>query len=105
MPAPATRTPSGCPVSGPPERLEATAPPLGLAAAGTIQRRQVPWTVGNDLLVLWTDGLVDAENDAGEPFGEARLLDEVVRPPEGNARGHRQAVLDEADDVRRPSDR
>jgi sigma-B regulation protein RsbU (phosphoserine phosphatase) len=32
---------------------------------------------GNDLLVLWTDGLVDAQNDAGEPYGEQRLLDEV----------------------------
>ena len=61
--------------SGAPERLEATAPPLGLAAAGNIQRRQVPWSPGNDLLVLWTDGLVDARNEAGEPFGEQRLLD------------------------------
>ena len=31
---------------GDPERLEATAPPLGLATAGSIQRRQVPWTRG-----------------------------------------------------------
>ena len=65
------------PGAGPPERLEATAPPLGLATAGNIQRRQVPWSFGDDLLVLWTDGLVDARNDAGEPFGEQRLLDEV----------------------------
>jgi sigma-B regulation protein RsbU (phosphoserine phosphatase) len=58
-------------------RLEATAPPLGLATAGSIQRREVPWSFGDDLLVLWTDGLVDARNEAGEPFGEQRLLDEV----------------------------
>ena len=50
---------------GDPERLETTAPPLGLATAGSIQRRQVPWSVGHDLLVLWTDGLVDARNDVG----------------------------------------
>jgi phosphoserine phosphatase RsbU/P len=62
---------------GDPERLEATAPPLGLATAGSIQRRQVPWSVDHDLLVLWTDGLVDARNEAGEPFGEQRLLDTV----------------------------
>jgi len=62
---------------GEPERLEATAPPLGLATAGSIKRRQVPWRVGADLLVLWTDGLVDARNEAGEPFGEQRLLAEV----------------------------
>jgi sigma-B regulation protein RsbU (phosphoserine phosphatase) len=59
---------------GDPERLDATAPPLGLATAGSIQRRQVPWSVDHDLLVLWTDGLVDARNEAGEPFGEQRLL-------------------------------
>jgi len=62
---------------GDPERLEATAPPLGLATAGSIQRRQVPWSVDHDLLVLWTDGLVDARNEAGEPFGEQRLLEIV----------------------------
>ncbi|MEO7985586.1 MAG: GAF domain-containing SpoIIE family protein phosphatase [Gemmatimonadales bacterium] len=62
---------------GDPERLETTAPPLGLATTGAIQRKQLPWSVGADLLVLWTDGLVDARNDAGEPFGEARLLAEV----------------------------
>jgi len=62
---------------GDPERLETTAPPLGLATAGSIHRRQVPWSVGHDLLVLWTDGMVDARNDADEPFGEQRLLAEV----------------------------
>jgi phosphoserine phosphatase RsbU/P len=65
------------PRTGAPERLEATAPPLGLATAGSIQSRQVPWSFGDDLLVLWTDGLVDARNEAGEPFGEQRLLAEV----------------------------
>ncbi|MGH7499891.1 MAG: PP2C family protein-serine/threonine phosphatase, partial [Gemmatimonadales bacterium] len=62
---------------GDPERLESTAPPLGLAIPGAIQRKQLPWSIGADLLVLWTDGLVDARNDAGEPFGEPRLLAEV----------------------------
>jgi sigma-B regulation protein RsbU (phosphoserine phosphatase) len=66
------------PRRGSPERLEATAPPLGLAVAGSIQRRQVPWSVGDDLLVLWTDGLVDARDEAGEPFGEQRLLEEIT---------------------------
>jgi sigma-B regulation protein RsbU (phosphoserine phosphatase) len=66
------------PRDGPPERLEATAPPLGLAIAGDIQARQVTWSPGNDLLVLWTDGLVDARNDADEPFGERRLLAEIA---------------------------
>jgi phosphoserine phosphatase RsbU/P len=75
------------PRHGPPERLEATAPPLGLATAGSIQRRQVPWSVGSDLLVLWTDGLVDARDETGEPFGEQRLLAAIS--------AHRQATPEE----------
>lgn len=61
------------PAEGDPVRLEATAPPLGL---GSMEGgcRTVTWTAGKDLLCIWTDGLVDAENEAGERFGEARLL-------------------------------
>jgi serine phosphatase RsbU (regulator of sigma subunit) len=36
--------------------------------------REVEWKTGEDLLCLWTDGLVDAENATGERYGEARLL-------------------------------
>jgi phosphoserine phosphatase RsbU/P len=82
---------------GEPERLETTAPPLGLATAGSIQRRQVPWSVGHDLLVLWTDGMVDARNEAGEPFGEQRLLAEVCARRTEPAEAIVQAVLAAAD--------
>ena len=82
---------------GEPERLEATAPPLGLATAGSIQRRQVPWSVGHDLLVLWTDGLVDATNEAGEPFGDERLLAEVCSRRTEPVETIVQAVLAAAD--------
>lgn len=58
---------------GEPERLEATAPPIGLAES-VIGKRSTGWTAGRDLLCIWTDGLVDAQNDQGERFGEARLL-------------------------------
>jgi sigma-B regulation protein RsbU (phosphoserine phosphatase) len=82
---------------GEPERLEATAPPLGLATAGNIQRRQVPWSVGTDLLVLWTDGLVDARNDDGEPFGEHRLLANVCARREDAPEVIVKSVLEEAE--------
>ncbi len=82
---------------GDPERLEATAPPLGLATPGSIQRKQVPWSVGHDLLVLWTDGLVDARNAEGEPFGEARLLAEVCARRTEPAEAVVHAVLAAAD--------
>jgi sigma-B regulation protein RsbU (phosphoserine phosphatase) len=93
------------PRTGAPERLEATSPPLGLAAIGTIQRRQVPWTTGTDLLVLWTDGLVDARNDLGEPFGEQRLLDEVCVQRRETPEAIVKAVLARADEFgARPTD-
>jgi phosphoserine phosphatase RsbU/P len=62
------------PADGPPERLDATAPPLGLARSPDIGLRTVPWDRHTDLLCLWTDGLVDAENASGERYGEGRLL-------------------------------
>lgn len=61
------------PARGDPVRLDATAPPLGLGA-DKIGCRAVPWNREEDLLCLWTDGLVDAADAGGERFGEARLL-------------------------------
>ncbi|MEP7325286.1 MAG: PP2C family protein-serine/threonine phosphatase, partial [Gemmatimonadota bacterium] len=66
------------PAVGDPERLETTAPPLGLAARGSIERRDILWHKGSDLLCLWTDGLVEARNADGQPFGEPRLLEAIV---------------------------
>jgi len=83
------------PLSGAPERLPATAPPLGLSTAASIQRRQVPWAPKTDLLCLWTDGLVDRGTGSG--FTEQQLLAEIslrrTRPPEEIVR----AVFTEAD--------
>jgi len=61
------------PQVGDPVRLAATSPPLGLAAEAPMERLEVPWRKG-DTLCLWTDGLTDAANPAGERFGEARIL-------------------------------
>ena len=49
--------------------------------------------MGHDLLVLWTDGLVDARNEDGEPFGEQRLLAEVCAHRNEPAEAIVQAVL------------
>ena len=62
------------PASGPPVRLDATAPPLGLVRPAEVTSRSVEWNPEGDLLCLWTDGLVDSANALGERFGEARLL-------------------------------
>ncbi|MGH7592492.1 MAG: PP2C family protein-serine/threonine phosphatase, partial [Gemmatimonadales bacterium] len=59
------------------ERLDPTAPPLGLVEAGRFGRRMVPWHFADDLLVVFTDGLQDQVNEAGERFGEGRILERV----------------------------
>jgi serine phosphatase RsbU (regulator of sigma subunit) len=78
---------------------------LGLAGVGTIQRRQISWGIGKDLLVLWTDGLVDARNEQGEPFGEERLLAEVASRRTEAPEAIVQAVLGRAEEFgARPTD-
>jgi sigma-B regulation protein RsbU (phosphoserine phosphatase) len=65
------------PKTGDPQRLPTTAPPLGLAGDATIGLNQVPWVAGEDLLCLWTDGLVEQGVDGA--FTEERLLAEIAQ--------------------------
>ncbi|MBI1810056.1 MAG: SpoIIE family protein phosphatase [Gemmatimonadetes bacterium] len=65
------------------ERLAATDAPLGLGSNAPAVA-QVPWTRGADLLVLFTDGISDARDDAGRVLGEAKVL-EVVRARRADA--------------------
>lgn len=58
--------------SGGLERLESTGRPLGLLPGGAYEERRLAVGPG-DALLLFTDGLLDAENAAGEAFGEERL--------------------------------
>ena len=61
------------------ERLGATSPPLGLARSDTIKGAEISWQTGSDLLVLVSDGIIDARNAEGERFGEPRVLELVAR--------------------------
>jgi sigma-B regulation protein RsbU (phosphoserine phosphatase) len=60
---------------GPPERLAAIDPPLGMVpiTATTAERR---WRQ-DDLLILFTDGISDARAPNGERLGEARVLETI----------------------------
>jgi sigma-B regulation protein RsbU (phosphoserine phosphatase) len=64
-------------IDGSYERLAAADPPLGMGEGrpATIRR---PWDTAGDLLVLFTDGISDARNPAGERLGEQKILD-VIR--------------------------
>lgn len=55
------------------ERLETGGLPLGLMRNARYEFAQVPLAPG-DLLVVFTDGLIEAENDKEEEFGEGRML-------------------------------
>jgi hypothetical protein len=63
------------------DRLTAGGPVLGLLEAARYAVEQTPAAPG-DVLVLFSDGLVEATNDAGEFFGDDRLL-AAIRPSAG----------------------
>ncbi len=74
--------------SGRIERLSTGGPPYGLPLFAD---NPVPYPSGRiqlqpgDLLFIFTDGVVEAINDAGEEFGEARLLPCIQQaPPESS---------------------
>jgi len=60
--------------SGAVERLHAGGLPLGIRATAVYESGGSPLAPG-DLLVIFTDGVVEAENDAGDEYGENRVLD------------------------------
>ena len=61
----------------PPQRLAATAPPLGLGQEPRVRGARVPMHAG-DLLCLFSDGLTESEDASGVGYGEERLL-ELIR--------------------------
>jgi sigma-B regulation protein RsbU (phosphoserine phosphatase) len=68
--------------NGTAERLAATGPPLGLFSVAPYRAAETVLAPG-DLLVLYTDGFVEAENPAGEEYGLERLQAICLRHPEG----------------------
>ena len=59
------------------ERLGATATVLGLFSNWNCEVKKVSLGPG-DVLVIYTDGVTEAPNEAGEEFGESRLM-KIVR--------------------------
>jgi sigma-B regulation protein RsbU (phosphoserine phosphatase) len=59
------------------EKLEVTGVALGMAAEMEYRVQQISFSAG-DTLVLYTDGVTDAENAGGERFGLERLASVVV---------------------------
>jgi sigma-B regulation protein RsbU (phosphoserine phosphatase) len=59
------------------ERLDVGGLPLGILADAQYQSASVALAPG-DWLIIFTDGLVEAENSAHDEYGEARLLAAVT---------------------------
>jgi len=60
------------------ERLRSTAPPIGVLPSLPQEQRRIALRPG-DVLVLYSDGVTEAEDRHGEFFGMDRLIDVVLR--------------------------
>ncbi|HEX9012928.1 MAG TPA: SpoIIE family protein phosphatase [Anaerolineaceae bacterium] len=76
------------------ESLRTTGMSLGVVDHAQWKQRMTKLGVG-DLLVLYTDGVTEAENPQGEPFGEERLIDAVFAKAGCGAREIQAGLLDE----------
>lgn len=74
------------------DRLSRTGMPLGISQDASWQQKVVKFAPG-DTLVLYTDGITEAQNHMGTMFGDQRLLD-VIRTHLGRpAQDIQEAVL------------
>ncbi len=81
--------------SGRMERLETGGLPLGIPVDGHYESAEIKLGAG-DLLVVFTDGLVEAVNAAGEEFGEAGIFPILTSPPR-HAEATLKALMAEVD--------
>jgi serine phosphatase RsbU (regulator of sigma subunit) len=80
------------------ERLESTGRPLGLYPGGGFEERELFLERG-DTLFLFTDGLVDAEDAGGEPFGSR--LEQLLKAQRGGSTAELLACVQAALDRHR----
>jgi sigma-B regulation protein RsbU (phosphoserine phosphatase) len=89
------------------ERLLAMNPPLGMVEVPATEAER-GWRAGDDLLLLFTDGISDARNRQGVRFGEEVVLDIVLtnrdQPPEVIVERVFHALDQHAGDSPRPDD-
>lgn len=74
------------------QRFEASGLPLGLFPAGRYEVCRAPLAPG-DSLVLYSDGITESRNPAGDEYGEARLLHALRSGEHFDARAMADAVL------------
>jgi DNA-binding NarL/FixJ family response regulator len=75
------------------ESLRSTGMALGVLEQAQWKQRVVKLAPG-DVLILYTDGVIEAENPEGEFFGEERLLDVALTMTNHSAREIQETLLD-----------
>jgi sigma-B regulation protein RsbU (phosphoserine phosphatase) len=75
---------TGAGESSRPSRLSTGGGILGVFPDWRYEEAQVPLTAGNHIL-MYTDGITESRNAAGEEFGEDRLVELVLAAPHGSA--------------------
>lgn len=65
---------------GLPQQCESTGRPLGVFADGAFSVRDIELEPAS-MLLLYTDGIIEAKNDAGEEFGVERLSEAFATAP------------------------
>lgn len=75
-------------------RLEATGMTIGLFLQAPYEKRTLTMQPG-DILVLYSDGVTEAQNGEEEEFGEERLQQVILQNCQRDAQGILQSVVDE----------
>jgi sigma-B regulation protein RsbU (phosphoserine phosphatase) len=75
------------------EEQETSNLPLGVTAAAVYEQAHISLTPG-DRMVMFTDGLLDAEDRHGESFGERRLAELLNEEGATSVAGLKYAILD-----------
>jgi serine phosphatase RsbU (regulator of sigma subunit) len=79
------------------ERLEASGMPLGISPDATYEVASVS-LAARDALILFTDGAVEAFNDKGEEFTDARWVASIRNLPDWNAQDSLQFLMQRVDE-------
>jgi sigma-B regulation protein RsbU (phosphoserine phosphatase) len=75
------------------ERLPALDPPMGIADPEVHQVRRIPFQAGDDLLLLFTDGLSDTLEAHSRTAGEDRIVETASRMRDAPARDIVEALF------------
>jgi sigma-B regulation protein RsbU (phosphoserine phosphatase) len=77
-----------------PQFLKRTGVPLGIFEDATWEQKEVQIAPG-DMLVLYTDGISEAQNAELAFYGSNRLLNSIYRKLGGTAEQYKQSILDD----------